>query len=74
MISGIRSLTNACITIFYPIISTTIYAFAGLKLIIFIDLATFIFAVLTLIFLVKIPKKYIIQGIIQIYYSNVRLA
>ena len=57
MISGIRSLTNACITIFYPIISTTIYAFAGLKLIIFIDLATFIFAVLTLIFLVKIPKK-----------------
>lgn len=56
-VSGIRSLCNSCITIFYPILATTIYAFAGLKLIIFIDLITFIFAVLTLIFLVNIPKK-----------------
>ena len=29
-VSGIRSLCNSCITIFYPILSTTIYSFAGL--------------------------------------------
>ena len=54
--SGIRSFFKSFLDIFVPILSVSIYALWGLKVIIIIDLITFIFAYLTLIIFVKIPK------------------
>ncbi len=54
--SGIRSFFKSFLDIFVPILSVSIYALWGLKVIIIIDLMTFIFAYLTLIIFVKIPK------------------
>ena len=54
--SGIRSFFNSFITIFVPICSVAIYSFSGLKYILIVDLLTFLFALLTLIFLVYIPE------------------
>ena len=53
---GIRSFFNSFITIFVPICSVAIYSFSGLKYILIVDLLTFLFALLTLIFLVYIPE------------------
>lgn len=55
--SGFRSFCSSFISIFTPIVATTIYAFCGLKVIILIDLGTFIFAFITLAFFIKIPKQ-----------------
>lgn len=55
--SGLRTLCNSFIGIFAPVIATSVYAFCGLKTIISIDLATFIFAFMTLAFGVKIPSN-----------------
>ena len=54
--SGIRSFFKSFLDIFVPILSVSIYALWGLKVIILIDLITFIFTYLTLIIFVKIPK------------------
>lgn len=54
--SGIRSFFESFLDIFVPILSVSIYVLWGLKVIIIIDLMTFIFAYLTLIIFVKIPK------------------
>lgn len=54
--SGIRSFFKSFLDIFVPILSVSIYVLWGLKVIIIIDLMTFIFAYLTLIIFVKIPK------------------
>lgn len=54
--SGLRSLCSSFMGIFAPIIATSLYAFWGLKTIVMIDLATFIFAFSTLGFLVKVPQ------------------
>lgn len=54
--SGIRSFFRSFLDIFVPILSVSIYALWGLKIILIIDLITFIFAYLTLIIFVKIPK------------------
>jgi predicted MFS family arabinose efflux permease len=54
--SGISSFCNSFTSIFAPVVTTAIYAFIGMKYIIMIDLTTFIFAFLTLCFLVRIPK------------------
>lgn len=54
--SGIRSFFKSFLDIFVPILSVSIYALLGLKVIILIDLITFIFTYLTLIIFVKIPK------------------
>ncbi|WP_175413002.1 MFS transporter [Clostridium sp. AWRP] len=42
--------------IFSPIVATALYAFYGLKLIVAIDLSTFVFEFVTLVFFVKIPS------------------
>lgn len=55
-ISGINSFFTSFIGIFAPIAATTLYAFFGLKIIVMIDLATFLFAFLTLAFGVHIPE------------------
>ncbi len=54
-ISGISSFFTSFIGIFAPIAATTMYAFFGLGIIVMIDLATFLFAFLTLAFGVRIP-------------------
>lgn len=54
--SGLQSLCNGFIIIFYPVIATAIYAFGGLATIIAIDLTTFLFAFLTLALGVKVPE------------------
>lgn len=84
--SGIRSFFNSFITIFVPICSVAIYSFSGLKYILIVDLLTFLFVLLTLIFLVYIPEikslkeeninifKQCIAGIKYIFYRKDILA
>lgn len=54
--SGIRSFFNSFIAVFVPIVTVAVYAFSGLKYILLIDLATFIFAFSTLLLFVAIPE------------------
>lgn len=84
--SGIRSFFNSFITIFVPICSVAIYSFSGLKYILIVDLLTFLFALLTLIFLVYISEikslkeeninifKQCIAGVKYIFYRKDILA
>jgi MFS family permease len=53
--SGIRSFFTSFIGVFAPIVATSLYAFCGLKVIVIIDLATFVFAFTTLAAGVRIP-------------------
>lgn len=57
--SGIRSFFSSLTGIFAPIVTASLYAFLGLKLIVAIDLSTFVFAFVTLAFFVKIPSEHI---------------
>lgn len=54
--SGMRSFSQSLITILHPICATTLYAFGGMDVVIYVDLATFAVAFLMLLFGVKIPK------------------
>lgn len=54
--SGLRTLCESLIGIFAPVIATSLYIFFGLKIIIIIDLITFIFAFITLAFHVEISS------------------
>jgi MFS family permease len=53
--SGIRTFCESFIGILAPVAATSLYALLGLKIIVLIDLLTFLFAVNTLAFAVKIP-------------------
>lgn len=53
--SGIRSFFNSFTGVFAPVVTTSLYALFGLKVIVMIDLATFLFAFVTLAVWVKIP-------------------
>jgi MFS family permease len=53
--SGMRSFFYSVTGIFAPVVATTLYAFCGLKVIIIVDLSTFIFAFVTLAIGVRIP-------------------
>lgn len=55
-ISGVRSLAATFTTTFAPIIATSFYALLGLKIIITLDLFSFIFAFIVLLFFVHVPK------------------
>jgi MFS transporter, DHA3 family, macrolide efflux protein len=59
--SGLISLSNACTTTFTPILATSFYALLGLKIIILIDLLTFLFAFLSLLIFVEIPDRIIMR-------------
>ena len=59
--SGVRSFFNSFITIFVPIVTVAIYALSGLKYILIIDFLTFIFAFITLLFFVDIPKIKVLE-------------
>ena len=54
--SGLQSFFNSFTGIFAPVAATSIYAFSGLKNVILIDLSTFLFAIITLLTFVKVPK------------------
>lgn len=54
--SGLRSLSQSLVTILHPMLATALFAAAGMDIVIFVDLATFVVAFLTLLFFVKIPK------------------
>ncbi len=69
-ISGVRSFCNSFITIFTPMVATSIYAFGGLKTIIMVDFITFIIAYCTLAFLVAIPKYIVLEKYESIVLSS----
>lgn len=55
-VSGLRSFSNALISILTPIIATAVLSFTNLQAIIYIDLFTFVIAFISLTFFVKIPE------------------
>lgn len=57
--SGLRSLSASLVTILNPIFATALYAFAGMDIVIYVDLITFVIAFLALLFGVKLsaPEK-----------------
>ena len=54
--SGLRSLSNSLVTILHPVFATTLFAFAGMDVVIFVDLVTFAVAFLSLLLWVHIPQ------------------
>ncbi|MDE5717202.1 MAG: MFS transporter [Lachnospiraceae bacterium] len=57
--SGLRSLSSSLVTILNPVFATALYAFAGMDIVIYVDLTTFVIAFLALLFGVKLsaPEK-----------------
>lgn len=55
--SGLRSLSQSLNSILTPILATALFAFAGIDLVIAIDLITFAFAFLTLLAFINIPES-----------------
>ena len=55
-ISSMKSLSRSVISVLHPLIASSLYSFAGLDLIVYIDLLTFLIAFLALAFAVKIPE------------------
>lgn len=55
-VSGMRSFSNALISILTPIIATAVLSFTNLQTIIYIDLFTFCIAFISLAFFVRIPE------------------
>ena len=53
--SGMRSFSNSLITILNPVLATALFAFAGMEIVIYMDLATFAIAFTALLFWVKFP-------------------
>lgn len=56
--SSLQSFSNSLNTILNPIIASTLFAFAGMDLIIAVDLCTFAAAFLTLLLFIKIPEEH----------------
>ena len=52
--SGLRSFSSSLVTILHPVLATALYAFAGIDIVIYVDLATFTIAFLALLFGVKL--------------------
>lgn len=55
--SGFRSLSRSLISILNPLLATALYAFAGLDIVIAIDLGSFVIAFVALLFFIKIPTS-----------------
>jgi MFS family permease len=56
-VSGLRSLSDSIISVFNPVLATTIMSFYGIETVFVIDLLTFFIAFLSLLFLINIPKS-----------------
>lgn len=55
-VSGLQSLSGSIVTILAPALGNAVLAFGGLKMVLAIDLTTFLFAFLILLFYIKIPQ------------------
>lgn len=55
--SGMKSFSRSLISIFCPILSTSVYSLFGIKTVCAIDLTTFVIAFIVLAFFIKIPEK-----------------
>ena len=55
--SGLRSFSQSLNSILTPILATALFAFAGIDLVIAIDLMTFVFAFVTLLLFIRIPES-----------------
>lgn len=53
--SGMRSFSNSLITILNPVLATALFAFAGMEMVICVDLITFTIAFMALLFWVRFP-------------------
>lgn len=55
-VSGMNSFSNNLIAIMSPVLAAALFAFGGLKVLLLIDLSSFIVAFLVLLFVIKIPE------------------
>ena len=55
--SGLRSFSQSLKSILTPILATALFAFAGIDLVIAVDLMTFAFAFVTLLLFIRIPES-----------------
>jgi len=55
-VSGLSALSGSVVTILAPAFGSAVLAFGGLETVLFIDLATFAAAFITLMFFIRIPK------------------
>ena len=53
--SGLRSFSSSLVTILNPVFATALFAFAGMDIVIYVDLATFTIAFFALLFGVRLP-------------------
>jgi len=56
-VSGLKSFSNALITMLTPILATSLYAFAGMQVIILVDVSTFVIAFFILLSFIRIPQQ-----------------
>ena len=54
---GLRSFSSSMVTILAPVLATALYGLAGLKTVIFVDLAAYAVAFVTLAFFIRIPSQ-----------------
>lgn len=55
-VSGMRSFSNSLVTLLTPVLATALLSFTSLETVIFVDLATFLTAFITLLLFVRIPS------------------
>lgn len=55
--SGLRSLSHSLISILNPLIATALYSFAGLNVVITVDIASFLIAFMSLLIFIRIPES-----------------
>ncbi len=54
--SGLRSFSQSLVTILNPVFATSLFAIGGIEAVIYVDLATFVIAFLSLLLFVRIPS------------------
>ena len=55
--SGLRSMSRSLVTILNPLMASALYAFAGLDLVVAVDVGSFAVAFAALLFLIRIPSN-----------------
>lgn len=56
-VSGMNSFSGNLITVFTPVLATAIYAAGGMPVILLIDICSFAFAFIVLLFFIRIPEE-----------------
>lgn len=56
-VSGMNSFSGNLITVFAPVLATAIYAAGGMPVILLIDICSFAFAFIVLLFFIRIPEE-----------------